>query len=135
MADSYSKLGRLLANGGNTVGAIENYHKGLTIFEALSANDRTNAELHRALADTYSKLAEAHTILAANTKSPADKRLAQWREARSWYEKSLELLTDMRNRGSLTGLDTRKPEEISRQIANCDNALARLGSRISAGDK
>ena len=47
----------------------------------------------------------------------------------------VERLRLMRDRGGLTGPDAGRPEEVSRKIANCNHALARLRSRIPAGDR
>jgi hypothetical protein len=42
------------------------------------------------------------------------------------YVRSLEIWHDMQRRGILTGEDASKPEEVVRDIAECDAHLGRL---------
>jgi hypothetical protein len=53
----------------------------------------------------------------------ANKRIDAVREARAWYQKSLDIYQDMKSRGTLSGADTSKPDEIAKEIAKCDAAL------------
>jgi hypothetical protein len=48
----------------------------------------------------------------------------EWAAARTLYQNSLDMLVDMRNKNLLVKMDADKPNEIARQIARCDAALA-----------
>jgi len=63
---------------------------------------------------------------AANTRTPAAKRVEYWREARSCLQENVELWTELRQRGMLTGVPASLPEEVARKIARCDRELTKL---------
>jgi hypothetical protein len=77
----------------------------------------------RELARSYSNLGNVYAVLAS--KSPGNQRIENWREARSNYQKSLDILSDMRNRGTLPASESGEPEKIAAEIARCDAALKR----------
>ena len=43
-------------------------------------------------------------------------------EAADAYRKSLDIYQDMKNKGTLSGADAGKPDEIAKEIAKCDAA-------------
>jgi tetratricopeptide (TPR) repeat protein len=136
LALAYFEYANLLARSGRAAGAMEYYRKVVAIREAMSATDPTNIRDRRDLAVSYSKLGELHSAIASDSKSPATKQIASWREARSWYQRSLDILLDIREKGLLTASGIQlgamispsslKVEIISNEIARCDGALAKL---------
>lgn len=123
----YMSLGRALAADGRPAQGIESARKAVLILGTVAAADRadTNFKLtdlayaHSALAETYSRLA-AHPGTAEPTKT------ASWREARSWYQKSLDIWLLLKQKAPLGKFDAAQPEKIAAEIANCDAALAKL---------
>ena len=67
--------------------------------------------------------------MAADDKAPAQTRLAHWREARSWFQKSQEILQGFRDAGKLVGEDSAKLDLVTQEIAKCDAAIARVGGK------
>ncbi len=100
-------------------GALESYRKALTYYEALkAANPRVGAD-----SELYANLGKVHTMLASDAKIPPAERIGHWREARGWYQRSLDAWLDRRHRGMINKDNANKPEEVAREIAKCDAAL------------
>jgi hypothetical protein len=59
--------------------------------------------------------------------SPATK-LANWRQSRETYQKSLDFWLEVKGRGALTLLETGEPDRIRNELAKCDAAPASLAS-------
>lgn len=55
-------------------------------------------------------------------------RLAEWREARTWFQKSMDIWTSLKAGGRFTSVVYGSPEKVQREIARCDAALAKLKS-------
>jgi hypothetical protein len=61
--------------------------------------------------------------MAARPNSSKSKRLEDWRAARTNYEKSLDVLVGLRDRGALSAESTQKMTDIKQDIAICDAAI------------
>ena len=84
----------------------------------------------------YASPGKAYTMLAADENTSAKDRVRFWREARTWFKRSMDVWLDLRQHGTLREVDGGKPEEINLEIAKCDAALARLpGTPSSARPK
>jgi eukaryotic-like serine/threonine-protein kinase len=123
LAISHDNVGNLLARTGDTRGAIERYRAALTLRERLAAEDSTNVKHRRDLAKSLSKLGEACTILASNKQSGAGEQKESLRQARLWYQRSLEAWLYLRERTPLSASDAGEPDRIAGEIAKCDSAL------------
>jgi eukaryotic-like serine/threonine-protein kinase len=120
---SYLALSTFLVDTGEVPAAIENALRAAKIGEALVAIDSNNASTRSMLAASYAQLGRSNVILASRTETPADQRMTYWREAKNWYEKSLAIYQELRNKGTLSGADAKKPDELAAEIATCDAAL------------
>ena len=80
------------------------------------------------VATAYSGLGSTHVALAADTRHNATMRLAEWREARTWFQKSVDIWTKLKAGGKHTSVVYGGPEQVQQEIARCDAALAKLGS-------
>ncbi|HEX8183225.1 MAG TPA: protein kinase [Blastocatellia bacterium] len=125
---SYNFLSLMLAKTGSGARALETSQKAREIVENLSTANPENAELRAVLAFTYSNLGSIHATLAANKKESRTAQAASWREAREWFERSLEIYTDLKNRGAWTSATFGSPEQAAAEIAKCDAALAKLNA-------
>jgi tetratricopeptide (TPR) repeat protein len=70
--------------------------------------------------ELYLHLAEAYAALGASKNAARMDQRQHWRAACDMYARSLEIWLDMQKRGILTGEDASKPEEVAREIAQCD---------------
>ncbi|MDQ3920498.1 MAG: hypothetical protein M3348_18715 [Acidobacteriota bacterium] len=71
----------------------------------------------------YAKLGGLYAKYATLGGARGDLRRERWREARSWYQKSLDLWHQVGSGGTLSRADADKADEVVREIAKCDTAL------------
>jgi non-specific serine/threonine protein kinase/serine/threonine-protein kinase len=129
VARAHSSIGDILAETGDRAGAVESYRKALSIREAMAAGDPGSVDLRIVLADSYADLALLHSRLAKGERTPAQNRPEQLREARSWFQRSLDIFNELQSKGKLTGDDARKPENLSRELAKIEEALGKGGKK------
>ena len=72
----------------------------------------------------YLHLGAAHAALAGSTDLAASQRREHWRVARDFFQRSLAIWRDMQQRGILTADNVPKLNEMVREVAECDAALA-----------
>ncbi len=82
-----------------------------------------NAEARRLLALNYVTLGKVYQNRAANRKS-VDERRTALNEAKASFQRSLEIWLQMREQGQLSAVDAGKADEVGKDIAQCDAALA-----------
>ena len=120
-ATTYLLLSRFQSQANDLNGAVDSANQGIKIDEALVASSSTNVSARNTLAQLDSQLGASHAALA--TKSFAGKQNAQWQGAKDAYQKSLDIYQDMKSRGTLSGADAGKPDDLAKEIARCDVAL------------
>jgi len=125
LVNIYTSLGNLLMRTGEINKASNYLRQGQELFESTSKSDPKNIPLRRGLADADAKLAELQTKLASRIKYSNAERTARWREARKWYQESLYIWQEMRDKATLSHIDMNKFAEVSRELAKCDAALGR----------
>ncbi|HKP35405.1 MAG TPA: hypothetical protein VJT71_01000 [Pyrinomonadaceae bacterium] len=74
------------------------------------------------------ELGKAYAALAANNKNPA-RSLAQWREARAWFQKSLAIYKLLRESTTIAGEDGARFDVVSAELAKADEAIAKLNGK------
>jgi serine/threonine protein kinase len=123
----YVGIAAALAATGKPAEGIENAHKALRIFDALSAADHgDNLFKPVDLAYARSTLADAYLLLASTAGLNASAKVEDLQQARNWYQQSLETWKAIERRASLGRFDAQQAAEIARRIAMCDTALAKL---------
>jgi len=114
----YLSLSMFLADGGDPSGAADKIHEAIKIGEALIAIAADNNSARELMAQSYFQLGKCDALLAA--KAATEKGTDAWREAKGHYQKSLEIYQDMKSKGTLSGADAGKPDELAKEIAKCD---------------
>jgi tetratricopeptide (TPR) repeat protein len=120
-ATTYLLLSRFQSQVNDLNGAVDSANQGIKIDEALVASSAMNVSARKTLAQLNSQLGASHVALA--TKSGASKQNAQWQAAKDAYQKSLDIYQDMQSKGTLSGADAGKPDELAKGLAQCDAAL------------
>jgi eukaryotic-like serine/threonine-protein kinase len=125
----YMSIGKTLAAEGKTGEGIQNGRKAVHILETLAATDHADrnykpsdlAYARSALAEDYSREAERQGV-------PKSTRIASWREARSWYEQSLNTWLQLKQKAPLAQSDEDQLDKITGEMARCDAAIAGLSA-------
>ena len=126
LANTYADLSEALTATGAGVEALEEARQALSILQQLSAADPTNAVYSRNIGLCYEISAEALSHLAAEETRSKTERIKDWNEARSWFEKALNLFFELRRRGTLMPADLGQTEKFAAKIRECDTAIADL---------
>ena len=116
---TYRNIGEALTRTGDVKGVLENYQQAIPVFETLAARSPANSKTQTDLALTYYDLGVAQSKLAQAGSASSDSS-EDWRQARSWYQKSLDVWQDLRSHGTLRSVDASKPDELVKEIARCD---------------
>jgi eukaryotic-like serine/threonine-protein kinase len=103
--------------------ALESARKEIEMDDRLLATDSANAGAQRNKAVAYAQAGQAHELLASRAAAPAETRKAEWTEARSWFQRSLDLFTDMRNKGTLIPVHAARLDDARHEVEKCDLAL------------
>jgi len=129
LAKCYMRIGLALAAEGKPAEGIQSARKALRIMESLASADQADtyykapdlAYAYAALGETYSRLAMQPGVLETS-------RIASWREARSWYRKSLDIWLLLKRKAPLARWDASQPDKITNEISRCDAALEKPNS-------
>ena len=114
-------IGPLLTATGDVEGAVRSLQEALILLRSLPAADSSMVIRFTIAKDQY-RMGKAFALHAQKSgNSIAGKE--RWRTARLWFEKSLPVFTDLRDRKIATGADAAMPDEVMREISNCDKAL------------
>ena len=117
-ASSLEKIGDLLMKSGDLTGALDSHHQARQLREEVAGKDQKNVEVRSDLAFTYQQIAAAHVELAQKSRSEY-----HWLEAKNWYQRCLDVMTDLQNRGALKKDDEAEIERIKAEIRKCDEIL------------
>ncbi|HMV50100.1 MAG TPA: tetratricopeptide repeat protein, partial [Blastocatellia bacterium] len=123
IAISHQQIGDVLLARGDFAEAEEHYREAQTRLESLAGKDAANLEMSRALAGCYARFGKLHAALAAKTKS---QQVENWRQARLWFERSLEIWKSKMPGSLLSPVDARDKQQTMNELAACEAALARL---------
>lgn len=126
LAICYGKLGNVMMGIGNISSAVANYRNEVDILENLVVANPMNATTRRRLALAYADVGALSAKGASEASTPASKRIEYWNEARTWYQRSMDIFIDIRKRGILTGTENIKINQMAEEIAKCDRELAKL---------
>ena len=107
---TYNSMGALLLDMDDPPGALESYRRALAIAQELLNSRPLDLVLRRDSADCYESL--GHYF---------ERR--DWRQAREWYQKSLDIWTAWPRSAPSTRLDQNRRARTARWVAACDAAL------------
>jgi tetratricopeptide (TPR) repeat protein len=123
---SHYRIGECLMKLNDTAGAFDHLHRAAALREALAARPGASVAARLDPAFAYAHLSELYAALAVNENTPRAARIKHWQSAREWHAKSLAIFLIVREEGLLPAKHAASPDEIAREIAKCDEALAKL---------
>lgn len=112
--------------------ALRSAQKELSIDDQLLVADSANASAQRNQGVAYTQIGRAHQMLAVQA-SAAEPRTREWREARRWYHRGLDVWLELQKKGTLIPMYVFKLDESRRNVATCDLALGAPPSRLKSG--
>lgn len=121
LSEDQMKVSDVSLKLGDKADVLDGYLKALAIRQELVATTPDDAEGRSQLARIYESLGAYYISLAA-----AGKRIADWREARHWYQQSLETYQELERQNKLSSDYGKKPSEIKKTVETCDAVLAKL---------
>lgn len=122
VADDWIKVGDLQLALGDSAAALDGYRKALVIWEGLVKDDPDDADGRNQLALLQEKFG-AYYARQARRRGSAPQAATDWRQAKSWYGKSLAMWNELQQQKKLSADYASKPAEVSQQIGACDTAL------------
>ena len=125
LSEDLMKLSDVCLRLGDRADALDGYRRALAIREELAKANPDSAEERTQLARLYESLGAYSFALATSGKQTDD-----WREARRWYQLSLETFQGLQQRHKLSADYATKPRQLEQRIRTCDAALVK---RITAG--
>ena len=126
LANVQTLVCEMMIKTGDASEAIKLLSESLAVLEKSFAASPTDEILHFRIALIQANLGHGHTALATDLKTPPAQRPAHWREARSWFLRSREILQRFRDAGKLAREDSATLDAVNEGIARCDAATDRL---------
>jgi tetratricopeptide (TPR) repeat protein len=118
---TYQLMATLAIESGDSGKAQVAARKELQIADRLLAMSPLNENARRNQGVAFLQMGQAHELQTR-------KQVADWRESRSWYQRSLDVWLDLKRRGRLIPRYAPRLDEASLAVARCDRALAATGS-------
>ena len=97
--------------------------ESLSIFQRLVEIHPDNSDNREGLSDSYAGFGAEYRRMAAQPNSSKSERLKDWQTARTNYEKSLDVLMDLRDRRALSAEDRQRMIDIKQDIAVCEAVI------------
>lgn len=119
----YEAMGLLFAKNDQPASALEYFSKAESMASASASHDPQNGRVQMRFARILSEIAAFYRKLGDRRHPADDYRNTSLKTALGLYRRSLGIWQDLRNKGMLGSIDVTKPEELAKEIANCDAAL------------
>jgi len=127
---AHAKIGRARFALKDMQGAKEDFQKAIEFTESLASQDPPNPLSLYVLEDAYSGLGEVEVGQATQGKVPSE-RNSHWKNAASWYQKSLEATRRIQNHSGYSpeGFAAVSPDDVRRRLDTCRQKLNRASWR------
>ncbi|MBI1762910.1 MAG: protein kinase [Acidobacteria bacterium] len=120
-------VGTVLAAMGDLNGALAAARRAVTFAAAAATQSPANLRIKGRLALRHFECGQLYARLA-QAKSSGEQK-ANWQAAREQYQRSFSLWNELKGQGKLARKDAGKPDEVARELAKCEAALAKLSDR------
>jgi len=116
-------IAKSLVATGQTSSAVKVFRESIASFEGMSPRTASNRYLRTGLAEAYSGLGEAYSILAGRKNLSQAERQEYWQEVHSSCQKSLALWKDKEKRGELDSGEHDSPPRVADCVATSEAQL------------
>lgn len=128
LASVCQRIGTLMAQHGDARGAVPLLERALRLLDDVARKDPASLVTRALLANAHTGLGHAHAALGADSALGREARRDHYREAKGHFAQGLIFWKDVRAQGLTTGEENGKPEQLTREIANSELALAKLAA-------
>jgi len=126
---AYLRIGNLLTDMGDESVGLNSLQQALQTLRAYIAATPQFAAHRRELSNCYDALGHYHTKLAERPGIPVDRQIAAWNEARRWYQQNLAILQEHLKHSPNDSQGAKYVLQASKNIAQCESALASLNAK------
>jgi non-specific serine/threonine protein kinase/serine/threonine-protein kinase len=123
---SNNGIGESMVALGKPAAAAKAFQESIATFEEMSPGSDSNRYPRTGLADAYSGLGAAESVLAAGKNISPEQRRQYWEEARSSCQKSLALWIDKEKRGELESGEHEGRARVAECVAASERHVAAL---------
>src|SRR5579859_5386113 len=113
------RIGEVLVKEKKAMMALEELRKALRIFQELAKAAPSSNYVSHNFGNVYAGMGDAYAALAADSNVPVARQRQHWREACSWYRKSMDIRLNLQRQGELTSSDTEELNQVAKQVAKC----------------
>jgi serine/threonine protein kinase/tetratricopeptide (TPR) repeat protein len=131
LAFNYLSIGEILVRQSRIARGLQNIRASLAMVQGIGVPK--NLWDSTVLSESYSDLGMAYGALAEHAMT-RDERTRDWREARSWYQKALEVWGEKAKLGTTDAMGRNQVAPISQQLAKCDANLQALKAQPKVQD-
>ena len=124
LAECYIHLAKALVPS-DLNDALKQYGNAVELLDRLAAADRSNTLRRVALADALSNTARLYVRMVGDDED-SSARLQHWAKAKALYQRSQDLWMELRNASKLPPGRARAIQEVSVELARCDESMAKL---------
>jgi tetratricopeptide (TPR) repeat protein len=127
LAATDTELGLSLVRLQDFKGATEAYNEALKISEPAANSGNSGEDALYTTANAYAGMGEIEAGLASRTQNPDQERV-RWRQAASWYERSLKMWARVKEPGVVSpeGFEPVPLPVVNGRFAECQGRIARL---------
>ena len=123
---AYQLIAEVTTKMGDTVRGIASAQHEIEIDDRLLKADPKNAGAERNLGLARRQIAKAHEVNGMRTTTSRQQSIAEYREARIWYQRSLDVFLGQKARGTLIPMYASELNDTPRALERCDRALTTL---------
>lgn len=126
---AHLRLGNLLTEMGDVSGGLKSLQQSLQTLRTYIAATPQFVAYRRELSNCYDALGNYHAKLALRSEASVEQQLGAWKEARNWYQQNLAILQEHLKHIPNDSQSARYVLQASKNIAQCDTALAGLAAK------
>jgi eukaryotic-like serine/threonine-protein kinase len=121
-----AKIGEIYLARGDLEHSMHFFQQYLDISTACAQASPSNAPIQRDVGVAYYKMNQWHARQARDESLDLEARLTHWREAKQWLQRCYDHFIMLRDTNLLRPVDAAVPDVIAAEIAQCDEAIAKL---------
>ena len=120
LAAIYSRVGNIMFEAEDFEGALKHLRRSLEIKEA-TISESSPAE-KASIEDDYCSIGLTHAAAAASTRTGASERRRHWQDARSAFQRALDMNSDLEKHGVHVSAEC-TTDQLTQRIARCEAEL------------